>query len=219
MRPFKPLPTKVIIGGFMPLIATTLLKAGGGAPWYVAGFLVAVALLSAVCAYLVSRHESEVPRDASGRDLASDEFRNQLIWQLERWCADPEAPWRDKIAPFFERVWPKQRALHTPAMSWRLANFALMSGDLMPRVVELILPRLVPIRHASLLLDAAHRAGERTPALDHPRAVLDLLWAILGEDASLWPYRVEDSLETLAQDPEMVADPRLSELRRRLELR
>ena len=49
---------------------------------------------------------------------------------------------RGKVLPFFKQVWPKQRALHTPVMSSHLANFALDSGDLMPAVVELILPRL-----------------------------------------------------------------------------
>ena len=150
---------------------------------------------------------------------ASDEFRRQLLWQLERWCAEPEAPWRAKVGPFFERVWPKQRALHTPEMSRQLANFALVSGDLMPRVVASILPRLVPMRDATLRLDIGNRTGERTPAHYYPGPLLDLLWAVLGEDASLWPYRVEHSLDGLAVAPETAADPRLSELRRRLELR
>ena len=149
----------------------------------------------------------------------SDEFRRRLLWQLERWCAEPEALWRDKVGFFFEQVWPKQRALHTPAMSGQLANFALVSGDLMPRVVAAILPRLVPIRDATLRLDTGNRTGERSLAHDHPGPLLDLLWAVLGEDASLWPYRVEHSLEGLAQASETAADPRLSELRRRLELR
>ena len=150
---------------------------------------------------------------------ASDEFRRRLLWQLERWCAEPEAPWRDKVGAFFEEVWPKQRALHTPAMSRQLANFALVSGDLMPRVVASILPRLVPIREAALRLDTGNQTGERTSAQDYPGPLLDLLWAVLGEDASLWPYQIEHSLEALAQAPETAADPRLSELRRRLELK
>ncbi|WP_254070631.1 MFS transporter [Acidisphaera sp. L21] len=42
-----------IIGGFTPLVASRLLAANDGAPWYVAGFLAAIALLSLVCAALV----------------------------------------------------------------------------------------------------------------------------------------------------------------------
>lgn len=75
------------------------------------------------------------------------------------------------------------------------------------------------MRDAALRLNTGNRTDERTPAHDQPGPLLDLLWAVLGEDASLWPYRVEHSLEALAQAPETAADPRLSELRRRLELR
>lgn len=42
-----------IIGGFTPLIAATLLRAGGNTPWLVAAALVGIALVSLVCAALV----------------------------------------------------------------------------------------------------------------------------------------------------------------------
>ncbi len=45
--------------------------------------------------------------------------------------------------------------------------------------------------------------------------MLDLLWTILAEDATLWPYKIEETLDVLADAPETRADPRLSELRRR----
>jgi hypothetical protein len=76
---------------------------------------------------------------------ADDEFRQQLLWQLEQWIRQPDSVWRGRVIPFFRQVWPKQRALHTPSMSSYLANFALASGKLMPAIVELILPRLVPV--------------------------------------------------------------------------
>ena len=63
---------------------------------------------------------------------ADDEFRQQLLWQLGRWSGEPNSLWHGKVIPFFKRVWPKQRALHTSAMSNHLANFALESGCLMP---------------------------------------------------------------------------------------
>jgi hypothetical protein len=147
-----------------------------------------------------------------------DEFRQQLVWQLEKWCAEPESSWRERVVPFFSRVWPKQRALHTPAMSGHLANFALASGDLMPTVIELILPRLVPVRNPSLRLESTGKAPGDHPASAYPAATLDLLWAILGEDASSWPYRIDRTLELLAQAPETASDLRLSELRRRIDL-
>jgi hypothetical protein len=144
-----------------------------------------------------------------------DEFRQQLLWQLEQWCAEPG--WRERVVPFFKDVWPKQRALHTPAMSRHLANFALASGDLMPTVVELILPRLIPVRNPSLRIEST-RETTGGPARAYPAATLDLLWAILGEDPSWWPYQIDRTLEVLAEAPETASDSRLSELRRRIDL-
>jgi MHS family shikimate/dehydroshikimate transporter-like MFS transporter len=42
-----------ILGGFTPLIATVLQEAGHGQPWYVAGFLMAIAIMSLGCTLLV----------------------------------------------------------------------------------------------------------------------------------------------------------------------
>jgi hypothetical protein len=149
---------------------------------------------------------------------ADDEFRQQLLWQLERWCTEPDSDWRTRVIPFFRHVWPKQRALHTPATSSHLANFALASGDLMPAVVELILPRLVPLRRTFLRFKSQGEAAADHPARAYPAATLDLLWAVLGEDTSSWPHRIKESLELLAQAPDTASDPRLSELRRRIDI-
>lgn len=57
--------------------------------------------------------------------------------------------------------------------------------------------------------------AENHPALIYPVAMLDVLWVILAEDATLWPYKIEEVLDVLAEARETRADPRLSELRRR----
>jgi hypothetical protein len=145
------------------------------------------------------------------------EFCQQLLWQLEQWCAEPGSYWRDRVLPFFRQVWPRQRALHTPAISSSLANFALASGDLMPAVVDLVLPRLVPIRDTSLRFGSIDDTGKH-PATAYPAATLNLLWVILGEDPSSWPYRIDQILDLLAKAPETASDTRLSELRRRIDL-
>ncbi|MCG7394235.1 SIR2 family protein [Microvirga sp. ACRRW] len=147
-----------------------------------------------------------------------DDFRQQLLWQLERWCVEPDSSWRERVIPFFSHVWPKQRALRTPFMSGHLANFALAVGDLMPAVVELIVPRLVPIRNTPLRFEYIGEASDIHPARGHPVSTLDLLWAVLGEDASTWPYQIESALDLLAQASETALDSRLSELRRRMDL-
>jgi hypothetical protein len=168
--------------------------------------------------------ESDLPdpliADVEFREIlihANDEFRGQVIWNLERWSTPRAGRWRQRVLPFLKEVWPKQRALRTPHVSARLANFALASGDLMPMVVETISARLVPVRGAALHALTLNRDAESHPARIHPKATLDLLWAVLADDPRQWPYKTEDILEILAQTPETAPDARLSELRRRRE--
>jgi hypothetical protein len=146
-----------------------------------------------------------------------DDLRGRLIWQLAQWSSERNGRWRKRVIPFLTHVWPKQRSLRTPGISARLTDFALASGELMPEIVKLISPRLVPIRGPALSMLASKADSEDYPPRRHPRATLDLLWAVLAEDPALWPYRIEVVLAQLEQIPETSADPRLSELRRRRE--
>jgi hypothetical protein len=145
---------------------------------------------------------------------SDDDLRSQILWHLEHWSANTEGEWRFRLVPFLKDVWPNHRALRTPEMSTRLAALALASGDLFPQVVEALLPRLVPVR-GGMLRDVTREKAEDHPALIYPAAMLDLLWAILADDATLWPYKAGDILDALSEARETRADPRLSELRRR----
>ncbi len=49
-----------IAGAFTPLVATLLLGAGGGPPWFVAGAVAVICLLSLLCA----RAATELPAPA-----------------------------------------------------------------------------------------------------------------------------------------------------------
>ena len=146
---------------------------------------------------------------------SDDDLRGQILWHLEHWSVDPAGKWRVRLVPFLTDVWPNHRAVRTPEMSARLVDLALASGDLFPAVVAAILSRLVPVRQGMLRGFMLREEQENHPARAYPAAMLDLLWAILAEDASLWPYKVEDVLDWFADLPETRADTRLSELRRR----
>ncbi|MCB5411867.1 SIR2 family protein [Pseudogemmobacter faecipullorum] len=146
---------------------------------------------------------------------SDDDLRGQILWHLERWSTEPEAKWRARLVPFLTDVWPRHRAMRTPEMSARLVHLALASGDLFPQIVEVILPRLVPVRGGVLRGLQVHSGAENNLVTIYPAVMLNLLWAILAEDAMLWPYNTEEVLEALAEARETQADPRLSELRRR----
>lgn len=146
---------------------------------------------------------------------SDDDLRGQILRQIENWSADLEGKWRARLIPFLTKVWPNHRAVRTPEMSTRLVALALASGDLFPQVLQAILPRLVPVRGGMLRGFNLRSEAEDHPARVYPAAMLDLLWAILAEDAALWPYKIEDVLDVLAYAPQTQSDPRLSELRRR----
>lgn len=146
---------------------------------------------------------------------ADDELRGQLLWHLGHWSNNVQTRWPERLIPFLRDVWPKQRALRNPSISARLVDLALGSGDQMPAVVAVILPRLVPARSTSMRMMLMTSGPEPHPAHRYPNAMLDLLWAVLGDDPQLWPYKIEDTLALLANDPEVGSDSRLSELRRR----
>lgn len=147
--------------------------------------------------------------------VSDDGLRSQILWHLEHWSADTKRKWRGRLMPFLKDVWPNHRAMRTPEMSARLVDLALASGDLFPEVVEAILPRLVPVRGGMLRGFILREEAKNHPTLVYPTAMLDLLWATLAEDTTLWPYKTEDILDILSEASETRADPRLSELRRR----
>lgn len=146
---------------------------------------------------------------------SDDDLRGQVLWHIENWSADAKGNWRARLLPFLREVWPNHRSLRTPEMASRLVDLALASGDLFPQVVEAILPRLVPIRGGMSRGFLLRDGTQSHPASIYPAAMLDLLWAILAEDATQWPYKIEEVIELLEATIETRADPRLSELRRR----
>jgi hypothetical protein len=125
---------------------------------------------------------------------ADDQLRGQFIWHLEQLLEAEGGKFRGRIIPFLRNVWPKQRALRTPPISAKLTNFALASGDLMAEVVELILPRLVPVRVPTLRMALAKDGTDYYPARQHPRTTLDLLWAVLGTTLA-FPVRLDSMAE------------------------
>ncbi|WP_096787636.1 SIR2 family protein [Rhodobacter sp. CZR27] len=146
---------------------------------------------------------------------SDDDLRGQVLQHLEHWSADPESKWRARLIPFLTDVWPRHRAVRTPEMSIRLANLVFASGDLFAELVQVVLPKLVPVRGGMLHAFVGRTDAKGHPVLIYPTATLDLLWAILAEDPTLWPYKTEEILAVLAEAGETKADPRLSELRRR----
>jgi hypothetical protein len=181
---------------------------------------------SAIAAFLLIGWGADPGLGSSGRQMSSselrriivaadDDLRNQVLWHIWHWVEDPEGKWRDRLLTFLDEVWPHHRALRTPEMSARLVDLALASGELFPQIVERLANRLVAVRGGMLRGLSSRSEANTQGAMAYPRSLLDLLWAVLAEDPTLWPYKVEDILDVLSENEVTKGDPRLSELRRR----
>lgn len=154
--------------------------------------------------------------DSDLRDLlvlTDHAFAQEVIRYLENWSRNTNI-WSDRSVDFFRRVWPKQRSLRTSAISDSLVQLLLSSGDRIPTLAPLIVPRLVALRGGPANYISSDDS-DTDPAKRFPGSVLDLMWAILAEDPQDWPYGAQQTLDTLEALPETANDTRLAELRRR----
>jgi len=151
-----------------------------------------------------------------------DELRRSVLWQLGYWAKNGESEvdeyaeaWDEEVLPFLRRVWPLQRSVRTTASSSALLTLAF---DVPQRwfnaVVATIAPHLTTVDTGAMMgvLDETKLPGF---VRDHADAVLTLLWAILAEDATRWPYGADVYLRHLNGHAEVADDERLIELQRR----
>jgi hypothetical protein len=144
---------------------------------------------------------------------ASDEFRAQVLWQIERWSAD--ATWRERIRAFMMDVWPRQKTVKTPKASARLAELAFSDERIFAAIADIVVDRVTTADQAHLMLyDFIEKPDEILA--HHAEQTLALLAAVLPNDVRQWPYRIEQVLDRIASaQPALQTDGRLLELRRR----
>jgi hypothetical protein len=151
--------------------------------------------------------------------LGDDELRRATLWQLGYWAKNDDQAekkgWDALVLRFLNSVWPLQRSVKTAASSNALMALAFdVPEQLFDEVVAAIEPRLAIVESGAMMgtLDE-----EAFPAFvqGHARALLTLLWSVLSEDATRWPYGADAYLERLRSVAELAGDARLLELQRR----
>jgi hypothetical protein len=147
---------------------------------------------------------------------ANDDFRSNVIWQLERWSSrgqEGHVTWGKQLPVFLAEVWPRQKSAKTSRITARLCELAFSDADAFPERVDIILPLVTKIDDEA----RQYVSGLEDKIVDqYPEKTLALLSAILPEDATVWPYGIETALERIANtDPSLLRDPRLVELKRR----
>ena len=147
-----------------------------------------------------------------------DLFRSQVLWLAERWLHDQsESGLDDKLdqaVEFFRNVWPRQRAVKNPQMSAGLVHLLVSSRPVFASLVEVVLPLLTKIERRSHLY---MRNEEQVEIVNrHPGQFLKVLYVVLPDDVSDWPFDIAELLETIENaDGELVASRPFRELQRR----
>ena len=124
-----------------------------------------------------------------------------------------EEDWRLRIAPFFERVWPKEREFRGSSLTPSLVDLAVRAGNELPKALELLKPYLVPYDqgYGSLHSIVSSEAPEK-----FPRETLDLLWLVCGRNSRGSFDEISEIIDRLiAAEPDIEIDRRLQWLEHR----
>lgn len=147
---------------------------------------------------------------------ADDNFRGQLLWHLERWSSDEKSSaWKASLPVFFSEVWPRQKRAKSPSMTAKLCDLAFSNEEVFPIIVDAILPLMSKIDEEGIYFP--HLRGKNGGiAASYPEKLLELMWEVLSECATIWPHGVEEILAEIGEaKPRLLNDVRLIELKRR----
>lgn len=143
------------------------------------------------------------------------EVAQALSQALEGAGEQREDYWRNRVQPFWQRVWPKSRDLASKSIAESLARLCIAAGGEFPSAVAALVDWLLPIEHPDYVVHRLHEAGL---CARFPEAALRFLGAVLIDQR--WaPRELGQCLDAIAQAmPNLRQDPRyikLTEYRRR----
>lgn len=117
--------------------------------------------------------------------------------------------WKNRVKPFWQRVWPKSRNLASNSIAESLARMCIAAGGEFPSALAAVVDWLLPIEHPDYVV---HRLYEAGLCVRFPDAALQLLDAIL-DDQPWAPREVRQCLDAIAQaSPELGQDVRYQRL-------
>lgn len=146
-----------------------------------------------------------------------DKFRSHILWLVQRWSKDKDEKthnlWRKQL-PELLQIWPRNLSIRSSNTSAWFCTLAFSSKEQFPTIAALVLPLLSKIE-----LDCLTLSSFTKPADDiidqHPEKVLELIYAVLPDNALAWPYWVGRILQRIAEaDDKLKQDNRLISLKR-----
>lgn len=139
-----------------------------------------------------------------------EESAQALSQSLEGAADQREANWKNRVQPFWQSIWPKDRNLATPQIAESLARLIIAAGSEIQAALAAMQHWLQPIEHPDYVVSLLHESGLCTP---FPEAALQLLNAVIADQP--WPPReLKQCLDEIEQtSPQLAQDPRHQRLR------
>ena len=148
---------------------------------------------------------------------ADDTFRHFLLQKLRHWSYDYSVWGPDHIIEFLSQAWPKQKRVKTDRTSSNLVELALSQTTGFREVAQEVVHLIAKAHDARYPISSGLSDLKEAPAGEHPREVLDLLYAFLPDQRARWPYSAIDALQFLKDHhPAICKDPKFIELDGRL---
>ncbi len=118
--------------------------------------------------------------------------------------------WRNRVHPYLKSVWPKSRAVMTPAISERLSQLCVATRETFPDALGMLRHWLQPVEYPDYLVRLLNEAGL---CKQFPSDALTLLDAVIGNEAVLLLSELKQSLDDIGNsDQTLVNDTRFVRL-------
>lgn len=145
------------------------------------------------------------------------ESSQTLLQALEGAGDQREAYWKNRILPFWQKIWPKSNHQAASANAESLALLCIQAGNEFPSAINAIGNWLRVIQNPDYLIG---QLQENNLPTRFPKDVLQMLSNILGNQPLLWmPEELRQCLDAIGQAaPNLRQDPRfmrIDELARR----
>jgi hypothetical protein len=143
-----------------------------------------------------------------------------LAQALESAGDQREDYWKNRVLPFWERIWPKSNDQASNTSAESLARLCIAAGDEFPSAMAAVGNWLCVVQHPSSVIWRLQKSGL---SARFPEDALRLLFAILGDQPSWLPSELRQCLDAIGQAaPNLRQDHRfmrVDELARRFEIR
>ncbi len=139
-----------------------------------------------------------------------EQSARELSKAIEGAASQREEYWKNRVQPFWQNVWPKDRKLVTPRIIQSLILMALAARGEFPAALAEVKYWLQPIGYLHYILDRLSGSGLCSKS---PEAALQLLYEVINAQSS-WSPDLGQCLDKIAQaDPNLAQDPRYLRLR------